>query len=558
MCETKPTSRDACSRKREHGTLLVTFVLVFMVAIVDLHVARAAGPLVRSVLPAGGQRGTTSKVSFNGDFPNWPAQAWVDSAGLSLAPLAEKGDFNITIAADAAPGVRWIRIYDADGAGNPKAFVVGTLPELVEKEPNNAPAKAEAVPGSTVVCNGRLNPGGDLDLFAVNLKQGQTLVASVAGHEALGSPMDAVLQIVAAAGGQLAFNHDQRGLDPEIIFAAPADGNYLVRIFAFPSNPDSSIGYAGNDKFVYRLTLSTAAFVDYPWPLALTRGRETRVELIGWNIPQSLAAVTIKSEGESFEIADPQLGNVAIVAVEPHETIVETEPNEPASPQSIALPLTISGRIERPADVDAFAFEGKKDQPLTLRLESRSLGYPLDGVLKVTDAEGKALVTVDDVSNNRDPLVTFSPPADGSFRVLVSDLNRQGSSRHVYRLRAGKTEPVYEVAADAHAYTVTPEKPAEITLSINRQQSFPEAIAFTVTGLPEFVVAAPAVSATSGDGAATVKLTLASKGGAFSGPIRIHALGTGPSKLARTVGAGIPDHSARIKDLWLTATAAKK
>ena len=100
MCETKPTSRDACSRKREHGTLLVTFVLVFMVAIVDLHVARAAGPLVRSVLPAGGQRGTTSKVSFNGDFPNWPAQAWVDSAGLSLAPLAEKGDFNITIAAD--------------------------------------------------------------------------------------------------------------------------------------------------------------------------------------------------------------------------------------------------------------------------------------------------------------------------------------------------------------------------------------------------------------------------------------------------------------------------
>jgi hypothetical protein len=531
---------------------------VLMVASGSWHPARAAGPLVRSVLPAGGQRGTTVKVSFNGDFPNWPAQAWVDSAGLSLAPLAEKGDFNITVAADAAPGVRWIRIYDADGAADPKAFVVGTLGELVEKEPNNSPAKAEALPGSTVVCNGRLNPGGDLDLFAVNLKQGQTLVASVAGHEALGSPMDAVLQIAAAGGGQLAFNHDSRGLDPEIIFAAPADGNYLVRIFAFPANPDSSISYAGNDKFVYRLTLTTAAFVDYPWPLAVTRSRETRVELVGWNIPQSLAAVTIKPEGESFEIADPQLGNLAVVAVEPHETLVETEPNEPAAPQSIALPLTITARIERPGDVDAFAFDGKKDQPLTFRLQSRTLGYPLDAVLKVTDAEGKTLTTVDDVRNDRDPLVTFSPPADGSFRILVSDLNRSGSSRHVYRLRAVAAAPTYEVTADVHAYTVTPEKPAEITLSIDRQQSFPEAIAFAVSGLPDFVTAAPAVSATTGDGAYTVKLSLTSKGGAFSGPIRIRAEGSGPSKLARTVGAGIPDHTARIHDLWLTATGAKK
>ncbi|GAF96827.1 unnamed protein product, partial [marine sediment metagenome] len=226
--------------------------------------------------------------------------------------------------------------------------------------------------------------------------------------------------------------------------------------------------------------------------------------------------------------------------------------------QSIAMPTTITGRIEQAGDVDAFSFEGKKGHPLVLRLESRSLGYPLDAVLEVTDAEGKSLARVDDMGNSRDPLVAFSPPADGSFRMLVSDLNRQGSSRHVYRLRATPAEPSYEVTANNHAYTVSPDKPVEITLSIGRQHGFGEEIAFSVNGLPEFVTAAPATSAAKGESAATVKLSLKSSGGSFSGPIRIQGQATGPSKLSRTATAAIPNHTARLADLWLTAIAAKK
>ena len=92
----------------------------------------------------------------------------------------------------------------------PRPFIVGTLSEVNEQEPNNRPAEAQRVSNSVVV-NGRFGTNGDVDSFAVDLEQGQTLVASLSGHESLGSPMDSVLEIVSARGGVVDFNHDQRG-----------------------------------------------------------------------------------------------------------------------------------------------------------------------------------------------------------------------------------------------------------------------------------------------------------------------------------------------------------
>jgi hypothetical protein len=544
------------SRKREHGTpVCVAIVLVLYAA----STALAAGPDVKTLFPAGGARGTTVEVAVNFNKPKWPVQAWVDRPGLTISAPNEKHNLAVVIAPEAAPGVYWVRLYDSEGAAAPLPFVVGTLSELTEAEGNDALSEAQAAGSSSVVVNGKLARRGDVDLFAVTLARGQTLVASLAARETLGSPMDAVLHIVGPAGGQLAYNHDQRGLDPEIVFQAPADGTYAARVFAFPSTPNSTIGFSGAIDHIYRLTLTTGPFVDYAWPLAVTRSRETRVELAGWNIPEALSSVVVRAEGERHEIADPRLANVAAVAVEPHETLVESEPNAPAAPQAIALPATVSGRIGAPGDVDAFAFPGKAGQALVLAVESRSLGYPLDGVLEVTDAAGKSLAKVDDAGALRDPVVTFTPPADGTFQVRVSDLNYEGSSRHVYRLRAVPAEPSYQVTADTHAYELVAEKPAtEITLSIDRQHGFAEPIEIKAIGLPDFVQAPPVVSTPADESAKSVKLKLSTTGGAYSGAFRIEAQATGASKLARTATAAIPNHTARLSDLWLTVGAAKE
>ncbi len=533
-----------------------TCALVVSLLTMAVERACAAGPEPRSLLPAGGQRGSTVEVTASGKFPKWPVQTWIDRAGLAITPGADKGKLSIVVSPQAVGGVYWLRLFDADGAAAPLPFIVGTLPEVLEQEPNSSVSKAQTLSSSAVVVNGKLGANGDVDMFAVPLQAGQTLVASLEGHETIGSPVDSVLQILSTRGHVLAYNHDQHGLDPQIVFTAPTAGNYLVRVFGFPSTPNQTIGFAGGDQYVYRLTVTTGPFVDYPWPLAVTRGRETQVELFGWNIPNPLKSLLLRPTGERAEIFDAQLANVASVAVEGHETIVEVEPNGPASTQPIELPITISGRIDSRRDVDVFSFSGHKDEALTFQLESRALGYPLDAVLEVTDAAGKSLARVDDVGQRRDAVLAFSPPADGQYRIAVSDLNHAGSSRHVYRLRATKTQPDFDVTADAHSYVVTPGKPTEITLTVDRRNGFDEDIALAVGGLPPFVTAPPTVSAGKGESAKVVKITLTATAEAFSGPIRITCESPDPAKRSHLAEFTLAAQIARTSDLWLTVAPA--
>lgn len=518
----------------------------------------AAGPEVHGFLPAGGQRGTSVEVSIGGKLPTWPAQFWVDGAGLTVTPKEEKGKLTIAIAPDAVPGTRWLHVHDAAGASAPVPFIVGPLAEVLETEPNDQPAKVTSPLTLPIVANGRLARSNDVDCWGVQLRQGQTLVASLVAHEGLGSPVDAVLQVVAPNGQTVAYNHDQRGLDPEIVFTAPADGTYFVRLFGFPSTPNQTIGFAGGESFTYRLTLTTGAFIDYCWPLAVKQGRPANVELFGWNIPDGERTLSIDPQQRLFTIADPRFANVVNLRAESHETIVEIEPNAPAAPQAITPDVTITGRIEAPGDIDAFAFAGKPAEPLLFELASRELGYPLDAVLQVFDAAGKSLARADDVGEVRDPVLAFTPPAEGTYRVQVTDLNNTGSARHVYALRATRPQPAYQVQAAANAFTVSPDKPTEIALTVDRQHGFAEEIAFRVEGLPEFITAAPAVSAATGDSAKTVKLILTSRGGNFSGPIRIIGESTGPLKRSVTATAAIANHTARCEQLWLNAVEAAK
>ncbi|HVX15550.1 MAG TPA: PPC domain-containing protein [Pirellulales bacterium] len=203
-----------------------------------LPVAAAAPPDVKYLYPAGATRGTTVEVVAGGNAGDGPAQAWVSRSGMHVAPVADKkGTFSIAVSPDAPPGLYWVRIHNAEGAAAPVPFVVDTLPNVNEQEPNDTVAKAQSIttPGCTV--NGRLEKRGDVDVFAVSLKQNQTLVAAVTANGTLGSPMDSVLQVVMPRGSVLDQNDDERGLDSLLAFEAPADGTYLVRIFAFPAAP---------------------------------------------------------------------------------------------------------------------------------------------------------------------------------------------------------------------------------------------------------------------------------------------------------------------------------
>lgn len=515
----------------------------------------AAPPKLDSLFPAGAARGTTTKVAAAGTFATWPAKTWVDRPGLKIEPAAEKGQLNVTVELEAEAGVYWLRLADAEGATSPRPLVVGTLPELVEVEPNDAPSKPQPIAGSSIV-NGRLQKSNDVDVFSLSLTKGQTLVASLLANRLLGSPCDGVLQICNPEGIVLAQNDDARGIDPEVVFAVPQDGKYLVRAFAFPTTPDSTIGFAGGDAFIYRLTVTTGAFVDHALPMAASRDAPTEVELFGWNLPDAAKKISLPAAGDREQVTlfHPLVANSLTVPVVSTRNIVAAESSDPAQPQDVELPVVISGRIKSPRDVDAFRFAAKKGAKLLAQVDSFDLGYPLDPLLQLTDATGKVLVEIDDTKKQRDADLAFTAPADGEYRLLIRDLHQHGGFRYAYRLAISETPPDFDLVLAADSFVLMPGKPLEIPITINRRGDLAGEIEVSAVGLPEGVAAQPVKSAGTGDTAKAVKLVVNSEKGPISGSFRIVGTSVVEPVLKKTAHYPLAAFNADLADVWLTVT----
>jgi hypothetical protein len=544
-----------------HAKYAPQLALVVVVFSLSLPVF-AAPPDVKYLYPSGAQRGQTVEIAATGTFPQWPVQAWVDRPGLTVAASSEKGKLSVTVAADAMPGLYWVRVHDADGASPPCPFIVGSLSEVTEQEPNDHFRKPQRLDRSAVVVNGSLRGrrGEEVDTFGVPLTQGQTLVASFQANSVLASPVDAILQIVSADGFVLAENEDSQGLDPQIVFEAPADGEYLVRAFGFPATPTSRIDFAGDEAFIYRLTVTTEGWIDYTLPMAVERGKSAAVEPHGWNLPDGAARLAVDPLDESISAAAivSRMSSAATLFVEPHPAMVEHEPNDRQHPQPIELPRTITGRIDAPSDQDVFGFAAKQGQTLQFRLQSRVLGYPLDAVLDLTDAAGKSLERVDDAGGDRDAELTYRVREDGEYRLVVSDLHRDGGPRFVYLLGAVVGQPDFALSVDSHTFTATPGKPLEISVKIDRRLDFAGEIDLRVLGLPEGLSSSPAKSLPKDGSAKSVKLVVRATTIGYSGPIRIVGEAAGGLPVVRTAEATLRGRPQRITDFWLSVPAGKK
>lgn len=533
-------------------------LVVFAAGLFAASSAHAAPPKADFLFPAGAARGAMATITASGSFDKWPVQVWTDRADVKFTPAEKKGEFTVTVTPEAIPGVCWVRLYNDEGAASLRPFIVGALPEITEAEPNNEPLKPQTLDTANVTINGKFEKSGDADVFAVALKKGQTLVASMDANRTFGSPLDGVLQILSPAGFVLELNDDDHGLDPQIVFPVPADGTYFVRTFCFPAMPDSTIGLAGKPGFVYRLTLTTGGFADHAFPLAISRTSPGETAILGWNLPDNLRLpVAVANESPRASLLPPGTANAVPVSVEPHPTVVEAEPNDAAHPQRVEFPVTISGHIGEPRDVDTFAFTAKKGEPLLIVSESRSLGFPLDPVVTVSDAAGKTLSRTDDSGKaDPDPDVAFTPPSDGEFHVSITDLHRRGGMRFAYRLSIIRSQPDFALSVAADAFLLTPGKPLEIPITIDRQRGFSQEIELTAAGLPEGVTAAPVKSEPKGDSAKTVKLVLNSTTGPHAIPLRIVGTSSAEPKVVHTPLAALTGLNERTEHLWLTVLPA--
>ena len=387
--------------------------------------AMAEAPAVSSLYPAGVQRGQSVDVTLNGKPGTAPVQAWTQSDALTLTMSEDAKTLTIAANESAVPGLHWIRISNAEGAGDLLPFFVGVLPELNETEPNDAHDELSPVTLPAVV-NGILNKSGDVDTCAVPLEPGQTLIASIEANRSLSSPMDGVLQVLSPDGFVLEQNDDDHGFDPQLAFTARTAGLHFVRVFGFPADPNSSIRYAGGGDYIYRLTLTTGPFIDHLAPGSPDSANQ--LSAIGWNLP---ADQTTLDE----TVQTPGLHHVR--PFEPGEPAAVSEPST-----SRALPLHVIGHLAEPGEVDAYPFDAKAGASLKIAVRARALERPLDAVLRILNEAGDELQQTDDAGRNVfDPALTWKAPADGTYTLEVRDRFGHGGPRYVYDLTVLPEQP---------------------------------------------------------------------------------------------------------------------
>ena len=150
--------------------------------VLGTYVLAAEPPAIQGLYPSGVQTGSSTRVDLIGKPGDLPMQLWSNRPELT-GQLADDGkSLTLTAAAGAPAGVYWLRLFNASGANRLRPFIVGTLPEVTEVEPNNAATDAQLIDTTGTVVNGILDRRDKVDTFNVHLDAGQTLVASLDAH----------------------------------------------------------------------------------------------------------------------------------------------------------------------------------------------------------------------------------------------------------------------------------------------------------------------------------------------------------------------------------------
>jgi hypothetical protein len=412
------------------------------------------------------------------------------------AQIAEQVQVEITIAPDAAPGDRELRLQSAGGLTNPLHFVVSEHPEYVEEEPNATGTGGHPALPVPVTLNGQILPG-DVDRFRITAHQGQRLV--IAAHARRFTPyladavpgwFQATLAIYTLEGQELAFADDYRfDPDPVLFFTPPQDGDYVVEL-------RDSI-YRGREDFVYRLSVSEHPFITSLFPLGGRINVPTAAKLTGVNLP--VTDVTLNTTAGTDGVRETAwrgksgVTNRVSYAVDSLPESLETEPNDThQTAQPLTLPLIINGRITKAGDVDYLRFDGQANEQIVAEVHARRLGTPLDSLLRLTDATGKVLAWNDDqedkaaglLTHHADSYLLAKLPADGTYYVQLSDAQRHGGEEYAYRLRLSAPRPDFALRLVPSAINVPAGRTATVTAVVIRKDGFDGEIDLTLPDAP--------------------------------------------------------------------------
>ncbi|MCO5168203.1 MAG: PPC domain-containing protein [Planctomycetes bacterium] len=418
-------------------------LVLAQLALLGAPLARAASPQLDTVLPRGGQRGTTVEVTLRGQRLADAEDLVLYGPGLRVeafkAVNARTARATLAIAPDCPLGEHALRLRTRSGLSELRTFWVGALRQVNEEEPNDDPAQAQAV-GLEVTVEGAIGPG-DLDAFAFDGQAGQRVTAEVEAMRLGGPVFDPVLVLLDPDGAVLAETDDAPllGQDALVSVVLPRDGRYVVTV--------REATWQGNDRHRYRLHLGTFPRPVAAFPPGGRPGEEALLELLGDPAGVTSGRLVVPAPGPDgaaalfVEDARGVTPSPLWLRATDLPVALEVEPNDRRRATEVTLPAALHGRLAAPGDQDWFRFAAKKGERLRVRAFARALGSPLDPVLDLYVAGGRRIGGNDDAGGRPDSDFAIAIPDDGRYELRVRDFLERGGPTHVYRVEVAPATP---------------------------------------------------------------------------------------------------------------------
>jgi len=373
------------------------------------RISIAPQPFITGHFPLGGQVGQETSSSITG---------W----NLPTKKIALETD-------SGEEGYHEVAVHRGKRFSNELVYEVSTLNDLIENEPNNTQENAQPIE-YPIVINGSIQKPGDMDVYKLDGRAGQEIVAEVTGRRLL-SPIDSLIRLIDESGNILAWNddyqhksgflHTEMGIlthhaDSYLKAQLPNDGTYFIQM--------SDALNHGSKESCYRLRISEPA-PDF----------ELRIAPSSINIPAGIAAPIdiYVSRSDGFE------GDIDLSLMNAPEGFIIDSTRIPTGRDHIRT--TITAPVKR--------FDG----PQTLQLQGRAeidgqsitrAAQPVDNVMQaflyrhlvpaqelmVAVKEGRRQGRPCTITN----LLPIRIPVGGSTTIHVSNLVEPPNGKYILSL----------------------------------------------------------------------------------------------------------------------------
>ncbi len=481
----------------------------------------------------------------------------------------------VTVAPDAKPGRREIRVITKRGISNPLPFYVGQLPEVARKPMKTAekpvlgkeylalrhrpPQEEEQRITAPCTMNGQI-AFGEVNRYRFTAKKGQRLVISAKARDlvpyvpdAVPGWFQAVLKLCDAHGREVAYDDDYRfNPDPIIYYTVPKDGEYVLSIY--------DALFRGRESFVYRITIGELPFVTSVFPLGGRVGAPLKVEMDGWNLEKATLSLPVQGAKPGIHPIAASKGkfisNYVPFALDTLPECLEKEPNDdPAHAQKVQLPIIINGRIDRPGDWDVFELDGKAGETIVAEVWARRLGSPLDSFLKVTNAAGKIIALNDDHydaasgfnTDYADSYLMVKLPADGKYFVHLADTRRHAGKEYAYRLRISRPQPDFVLRVVPSQIVLRSRSSAAVTVYAVRKDGFEGPIKLSFQNLPAGLESPGAILGAKKE---VVRLGLKTSVKTMERPVNLTVVGIAKIGNRQVVHEAVPAEDMMQAFLW--------